>query len=99
MKAEMPGEDNLIRGQQELAAGLKDIFGVFNNFITTIEVPVEKGSTLWALAKAHLGDGQRWRELFLMNLDHIFREEAVHHATVGGPDLIYIGDKLRLMAF
>ncbi len=99
MKEKMPGEDDLIRGQQELAAGLRDIFHVFNNFITTIEVDVEKGSTLWALAQVHLGNGQRWREIFLVNLDHIFNEEAIHHATVGGPDLIYTGDKLRLLAF
>jgi len=95
----MPGEDELIRGQQNLAAGLKDIMKVFNNFITTTEVRVDKGDTLWKLAEKHLGNGQRWREIFFINLDKIFKKQEIHHGLVGTPDLIYEGDTMRILSF
>lgn len=33
-------------------------------------VTVSRGDTLWGLAEAHLGDGQRWREIAALNRGH-----------------------------
>jgi len=30
-------------------------------------VDVQPGATLWSLAEEHLGDGQMWRDLFVLN--------------------------------
>ncbi len=97
-KPRMPGEDELIRGQQELAAGLKHIFDVFGNYLTMTTVQVVPGDTLWNLAKTHLGDGQRWRELYFLNYDVITKGEEQHRARTD-PSSIYPGTQLRVLAF
>ncbi len=94
----MPGEDQLIKGRQELDAGLKDIYAVFNNYLTTTVIPVEKGDTLWNLAVKFLGDGQRWREIYFLNLDRLQIAWDKHHATMS-PNLIYSGDNIRIFSF
>jgi nucleoid-associated protein YgaU len=98
MVEKMPGEDELIKGQQELAAGLKHIFEVFNNYLTTTMIQIEPGDTLWKLAETHLGDGQRWRELYFLNLDRLTIAQDAHHAIMS-PNLIYAGNNLRVFAF
>ncbi len=95
----MPGEDELLEAKAKLTGALADIFNVFNNFLTTREVPVEKGDTLWGLAVKHLGDGQRWREIYLCNLDTIFRYQKIYNDMQGDPDMIYEGQTLRVLAF
>ena len=97
MKSTMPGEDQMIKGQQELTAGLKDIFAVLNNWLTTVEVNIEPGNTLWNIAEKQLGNGQRWREIYIMNLDRIWNAQDKHHGTQG-PDMIYSGNTIRILA-
>lgn len=48
-------------------------------------VTVKPGDSLWALARAHLGDGRRWPEIYRLN-----------KALVTNPDLIEPGWKLQL---
>jgi hypothetical protein len=95
-KPKMPGEDQLIRGKQELAAGLKDIYQVMGNYLTTQMIEVKPGETLWHLAVTYLGDGQRWRELYMLNLDRMIVSQDQHRATTT-PDLIYAGNLLRIL--
>jgi hypothetical protein len=94
----MPGEDDLIRGKQELAEGLKLIFKVFNNYLTTQMIEIAPGDTLWSLAETHLGNGHRWRELYFLNLDRTMYASDVHHAPMS-PDIIFAGNHLRVLAF
>ena len=49
------------------------------------KVTVRPGDSLWALAKSHLGSGQRWPEILQLNRDQI-----------KDPDLIEPGWRLRL---
>lgn len=44
---------------------------------------VEKGDTLWGIAKAHLGSGFKWNEIYEANKDQI-----------KDPNLIYVGQEL-----
>ncbi len=46
---------------------------------------VASGDTLWHIAQRHLGDGERWREIFNMNREKI-----------GNPNLIFPGQVLRI---
>jgi nucleoid-associated protein YgaU len=46
---------------------------------------IEKGDTLWAIAKKFLGDGNRWSELFEANKEVIL-----------DPDKIFPGQKIRI---
>jgi len=46
---------------------------------------VIRGDTLWGIARAHLGDGRRYREIFELNRDQI-----------QNPNLIFPGQVLRL---
>lgn len=46
-------------------------------------ITVQDGDTLWALAAEHLGDGQRFSEIADLN-------------DIDNPDLIAVGDELRL---
>lgn len=47
---------------------------------------VQTGDCLWDIAKKHLGDGLRWKELYSMNSDVLGQN----------PDLIYSGTELKL---
>jgi len=47
---------------------------------------VVKGDNLWNIAKAHLGDGARWQEIYNLNSDVIGQN----------PDLIYAGTDLKM---
>ncbi|MBM3260110.1 MAG: LysM peptidoglycan-binding domain-containing protein [Candidatus Sericytochromatia bacterium] len=51
----------------------------------TGRIRVRRGDSLWTLARKHLGSGKRWRTLYRLNRD-----------TIGRPELIYPGQKLRL---
>lgn len=46
---------------------------------------IEKGDTLWAIAKKFLGEGNRWNELFEANKEVIL-----------DPDKIFPGQKIRI---
>lgn len=46
---------------------------------------VQKGDTLWGIAKRYLGDGSRWSEIYELNRD-----------KVSNPNLIYAGQVLAL---
>lgn len=46
---------------------------------------IEKGDTLWAIAKTHLGDGNKYNEIFEANRE-----------VIKDPDLIYPGQKIRI---
>lgn len=46
---------------------------------------IEKGDTLWAVAKQFLGDGNRYPEIFEANRE-----------VIKDPDLIYPGQKIRI---
>lgn len=48
-------------------------------------VTVAPGDSLWRLAAAHLGDGERWRELWQLN-----------RAVVTDPDVLEVGTVLQL---
>jgi LysM repeat protein len=48
---------------------------------------IEKGDTLWAIAKKHLGDGNRYPEIFEANREVIL-----------DPDKIFPGQKIRIPA-
>jgi nucleoid-associated protein YgaU len=93
----MPGEDELIEAQQKFRDGLKTILEVLP-VITTHTTPVVEGDTLWSLSQKYLGDGQRWRELYLYNIDTITRRQDTHNA-LPGPDMIFPGAELRYWAF
>lgn len=60
------------------------------------EVRVQPGDTLWKLAEEHYGDGQRWRDIFLLNATRLtyLHQNAPHYI---GPDYIYPGDKLDII--
>ena len=46
---------------------------------------IEKGDTLWAIAKKHLGDGNKYHDIF-----------AANREVIKDPDLIYPGQKIRI---
>jgi len=46
---------------------------------------IEKGDTLWAVAKKYLGNGARYTEIFEANRE-----------VIKDPDLIYPGQKIRI---
>jgi len=46
---------------------------------------IEKGDTLWAISKNHLGDGNKYKEIF-----------AANREVIKDPDLIYPGQKIRI---
>ncbi len=46
---------------------------------------IEKGDTLWAIAKKHLGDGNKYNDIFVANRE-----------VIKDPDLIYPGQKIRI---
>jgi nucleoid-associated protein YgaU len=46
---------------------------------------IEKGDTLWAIAKQHLGDGNKYNDIF-----------AANREVIKDPDLIYPGQKIRI---
>lgn len=49
------------------------------------EYTVEKGDSLWKIAKEELGDGNRWREIYEANRD-----------AIKNPSLIRVGQKLEI---
>lgn len=56
--------------------------------IETVETEyytIEKGDTLWAIAKTHLGDGNKYNDIFEANRE-----------VIKDPDLIYPGQKIRI---
>ena len=92
----MPGEDQLIKAQQLLSQALKLMYAVLGNFLPVETVTVAEGDTLWHLAETHLNDGQRWRELYFMNIDNITLAQDAKGGT-HGPEAIYPGTTLRLL--
>lgn len=55
-------------------------------------ITVQKGDTLWSLAKQHLGSGLRWRELWERNKEAIEHEQKrVMRRDLRGPDWIVPG--------
>lgn len=97
MKLEMPGEDKLIQSKQKFHEGLVGILEVLP-VITTVSANVDFGDTLWLLARIYYGDGQYWRELYLLNFDVIQRAQETHNARIG-PDTIFPGTELRYWQF
>jgi nucleoid-associated protein YgaU len=46
---------------------------------------IQKGDTLWAIAKSHYGDGNRYDQIFEANRE-----------VIKDPDLIFPGQKIRI---
>jgi nucleoid-associated protein YgaU len=80
--------------------------------IPTKVVGVQKGDTLWSLAVRELGNGNRWPEIYFMNLDVIKANQAGHssggdysaefsieftYRLATSPSTIYAGQKLLVM--
>ena len=76
--------------------GLKILFGSLGSRLPTKTIEVEAGDTLWTLAERELGDGQRWREIYLLNLSAVSGDEA---SPEPNPDLIHPGTELKLLDF
>jgi nucleoid-associated protein YgaU len=93
----MPGEDELRVAQTKLKDALKEFLAALGTAVPLRDVSVTPGDTLWALAVQHLGDGQRWREIYMMNLDVMYRHQASHNSPPTY-QLIYPGQTLRVMA-
>lgn len=62
----------------------------------TKKITVKQGDTLWSLAEAHLKDGQRWRDLFLMNAAIMVFKHG-NEPTKVGPNFVYEGDELYVI--
>jgi nucleoid-associated protein YgaU len=97
VKRDMPGEDKLLRSWQQFRAGLQGMIEVLGDALPIDKVEVKAGDTLWKLAEQHLGDGQRWRELYFPNLDVIVRYQQ-QHGSMPGPDTIFPGQQLVFLA-
>jgi nucleoid-associated protein YgaU len=94
--AGMPGEDELQRAVDAFRAGAAGLVKVLGGRVVQREIEVVPGNTLWQLAGQHLGDPQRWREIYLMNLDVMARNQEAHRAEPG-PNLIYPDTKLVIL--
>jgi len=46
---------------------------------------IQKGDTLWAIAKGHYGDGKKYHQIFDANRE-----------VIKDPELIYPGQKIRI---
>lgn len=46
---------------------------------------VQKGDTLWGIAKQYLGEGKKWKEIHQYNYD-----------TIKNPDLIFPGQVVKI---
>jgi nucleoid-associated protein YgaU len=92
------------------AAGI--LLAAYGSVIPTKVVVVQKGDTLWRLAVRELGNGNRWPELYFMNLDVIKANQASHssggdysaefsreftYRLATSPTTIYAGQKLLVM--
>ena len=60
----------------------------------TVTVTVERGNTLWGLARTHLGTGTRYQEIFDLNRGKVQADGR----TLRDPNLILIGWVLELPA-
>jgi nucleoid-associated protein YgaU len=59
-------------------------------------IKVKEGDTLWSLAQAHMGDGQRYKELFLINATTMVMDRENAPDKIG-PNFIYDGDELFVL--
>ena len=59
-----------------------------------VTVTVQRGDSLWRIARIHLGSGNRWREIFDLNRGRVQPDGR----TLRNPDLIQIGWMLELPA-
>lgn len=62
----------------------------------TKKITVKPGDTLWSLAQTHLKDGQRWRDLFLMNAPLMVFKHG-NDPNLVGPNFVYDGDELFIV--
>ena len=93
----MPGEDIVIEAKQELLNGLTKLLHVLPQ-LPTWEYEVQKGDTLWSIAKNHTESPQRWREIYFMNLAEIIKYQHIYNAHEGSTT-VYEGMKLRLPGY
>jgi nucleoid-associated protein YgaU len=94
----VPTEDRILQAQQKIGEGLSELIEVLGPALPLTTIEVRPGHTLWDIAFHLHGNGQRWRELFVLNLDQIITLQTVHRAAYHtSPDLIYSGQKLRIL--
>lgn len=91
-------DEGVTSGLQMIDQGLRLVFGALGSDLPTKEVEVKAGDTLWKLANEHLGNGQRWREIYLLNLAATMQESTSRGVTPNA-DFIFPGTKLKLLAF
>lgn len=61
------------------------------------EVNVQPGDTLFSLAERHTGNGNRWRDIFILNAAE-FIQRGEKSAQVG-PDMIWPGMTLKIIDY
>lgn len=60
---------------------------------------VKSGDTLWSIAENILGDGLRWKEIWLANKEAIVAKQPKqgrYRYKLGSPHWIFIGTKLNM---
>ncbi len=88
---------DLRQGVKWFSDGLKAIVASMGNALTLREVAVEPGSTLWSIAEKELGDGKRWKEVYLLNIVQMTKDQ-VSKGRIPTPELIYPGQTVKLWA-
>jgi nucleoid-associated protein YgaU len=92
----IPGEDGVAKARQKISQGFQDLLTALGPSIPFRTVEVKFGDTLWGLSTKHLGNGQHWREVYLMNIDKIASWQEIHNQSPT-PDMIYPGQTVRLL--
>lgn len=93
----MPGEDDVVRAVSMISGGLRLLYDTLGPNVPLQEVVVESGETLWHLAETHLNNGQRWRELYLLNISELTMQSMQHPGGLT-PQLVYPGTRLLMFA-
>ena len=63
--------------------------------LTVKTIQIREGDTLWAIAERHLGNGQRWRDVFMWNVIAMMEQSKVPQKI--SADYIIPGHTIKLL--